>query len=58
MTYHEDVAAVKDSFNKMLDKMIFRTMRFQFFWDCDILLNGLDDIFADVNSIHMTYLPV
>lgn len=33
-------------------------MRFQFFWDCDILLNGLDDIFVDVNSIHMTYLPV
>ena len=38
------------------NKMIFRTMRFQFFWGCDILLNGLDDIFADVNSIHMTYL--
>ena len=31
-------------------------MRFQFFWGCDILLNGLNDIFAYVGSIHKTYL--
>ena len=38
------------------NKMIFYTMWFQFFWGCDIILKGLDDIFADVNSIHMIYL--
>ena len=36
--------------------MFFLTVRFQVVRICDILVDGLDDVFTDVNSIHKTYL--
>ena len=40
----------------LTDKMFFLTVRFQVVRICDILVDGLDDVFTDVNSIHKTYL--
>ena len=37
-------------------EMFFCPMGFQFNRIHDIIFNGLDNIFADVGSIHMTYL--
>ena len=37
-------------------KMFFHPMGFQFNLICDIIFNGLDDIFTNISSIHMAYL--
>ena len=37
-------------------KMFFNPMGFQFNLICDIIFNGLDDIFTNIGSIHMAYL--
>lgn len=36
--------------------MFFHSMGFQFNLICDIIFNGLDDIFTNIGSIHMAYL--
>ena len=37
-------------------KMFFHPMGFQFNLICDIIFNGLDDIFTNISSINMAYL--
>ena len=37
ITYHEDVATVKDSFKKMLEMLEKASTRLIYLWTCDIL---------------------